>query len=75
MIRIILIAVMLISWVLFIGSVLLMTPKGWVGFWIWGAENTNEYGSKKSIETTLKKVAAVTSVIFVATVLFMPFVK
>lgn len=75
MTRTILIAVMIISWVLFVASVLLMSPKGWVGFWIGWAESTNEYWSKKSIETTLKKVAAVCSVIFITTVLFLPYTK
>jgi len=33
----------------------------------------SEYGSKKSIETTLKKVAIVTAVIFVVVSLILPY--
>lgn len=76
MIRNILIAVMLVSWTLFILSVLLMSPKWWVGFGIWWAsESSNEYWSKKSIETTLKKVAIITSVIFIISVISLPYTK
>ncbi|MDR3169324.1 MAG: hypothetical protein LBU27_06280 [Candidatus Peribacteria bacterium] len=35
----------------------------------------NEYGSKKSIEGTLKKVATVSAIAFVLLALFLPFVK
>jgi preprotein translocase subunit SecG len=34
----------------------------------------NEYGSKKSIEGTLKKVATVSAILFVGLSLFLPFV-
>lgn len=66
---------MIISWLLFIVAVLLMSPKWWLGFWIGWAAWSNEYWSKKSVENTLKKVAMVTSVIFVLTVIFLPYVK
>ncbi len=50
-----------------------MSPK-W-GLWIWlgGMSGWGEYGSKKSLETTLKKVAVVTAIIFVVAALFYPF--
>jgi protein translocase SecG subunit len=65
---------MLISGIIFIGSVLLMNPKGGLGFGISGIGGINEYGSKKSIETTLKKAAIISSVIFLLAVLFYPYV-
>jgi preprotein translocase subunit SecG len=69
----VLLGAILISWILFIGSVMLMSPK-W-GLWIWlgGMSWWGEYWSKKSLETTLKKVAVVTAIIFVAASLFYPF--
>ena len=71
----ILIAVMIISGILFMGSVLLMTPKWGLGFWIGWVSWVNEYGSKKSIETTLKRVAIVSAVVFVLSVFIYPFVS
>jgi preprotein translocase subunit SecG len=41
---------MIVSGILFIGSVLLMTPKGGLGFGVGGMSTSNEYGSKKSVE-------------------------
>lgn len=55
--------------------VLLMSPKGWLGFGIGGAGGSNEYGSKKSIEYTLKKVATVTAIAFVIVAVAIPLVK
>ena len=72
----ILIGLLLLTGVIFVISVLLMSPKGGLGLGIGGASGgSNEYGSKKSIETTLKKVALVTSIIFVLIVLYLPYVK
>ena len=39
-----------------------------------GVGSSNEYGSKKSIEGTLKKVATVAAILFVGISLFLPFV-
>ena len=51
-----------------------MSPKGWLGFGIGGAGGSNEYGSKKSIEHTLKKVATVAGIIFIALAVAIPYV-
>ncbi|NOZ44832.1 MAG: hypothetical protein GXP45_06955 [bacterium] len=47
---VILILVMLASSIVFVTSVLLMSPKGGLGMGIGGAGNSGEYGSKKSLE-------------------------
>jgi len=64
--------------VVLVWSILLMNPKGGgIGMGLWGAAgvgSSNEYGSKKSIEGTLKKVAAVAAILFVGIGLFLPFV-
>ena len=70
-----LIILLIISGIIFVGSVLLMSPKGGLGAaigWIWGSE---EYGSKKSMEGKLKKIAIVTSLIFVIISLALPYVN
>ena len=61
--------------IIFIWAVLLMSPKGGLGsalggIWAWG-----EYGSKKSLEWKLKKIALITSIIFVIISLILPYVK
>jgi len=61
--------------VVFIASVLMMSPKGWLWFSIGGAWGSNEYGSKKSIETTLKKVALVTMIVAIILIIVIPFVR
>lgn len=71
--RVVLIGLLFVSGILFVISVMLMSPKGGLGLGIGGVASSNEYGSKKSIESTLKKVALVTGVIFVATVLYLPY--
>lgn len=68
-----LIILIIVSWALFIVSVLLMSPKWWIGFGIWGVSTSNEYGSKKSVENTLKKVAFVSIFIFLLSVLIYPY--
>ena len=75
--RTLLIILMLVSGISFIVSVLLMSPKGGgLGMGIGGASGgANEYGSKKTIEGKLKKIALITISIFVLTVLFLPFDK
>lgn len=72
----VLIGLLFVSGILFVISVMLMSPKGGLGLGIGGASSSNnEYGSKKSIESTLKKVALVTGIIFVAVVLYLPYVQ
>ncbi|USN54380.1 MAG: preprotein translocase subunit SecG [Candidatus Peribacteria bacterium] len=72
--RSLLILILIIAGILFVGSVMLMTPKGGLGMGIAGVGGGNEYGSKKSVETTLKKVAIVSSLAFVVVSLFLPYV-
>ncbi len=71
----VLIGLLFLSGILFVISVMLMSPKGGLGLGIGGVASSNEYGSKKSIESTLKKVALVTGIIFVAVVLYLPYVQ
>ena len=66
---------MVILWCVFMASVLMMSPKGWIWLWIGGFSAWwNEYGSKKSIEWKLKIVAMVAGILFVGICAFMPFV-
>lgn len=68
--------VMLITGIALTWSVLLMSPKGGLGFGIWGASTgSNEYGSQKSIESTLKTVATIAAVILVVCVVLRPYMK
>ena len=67
--------IMLLSGIVFIGSVLLMTPKGGIGFGIGGMATSNEYGSKKSIENTLKRSAFVSIVIFTLCAIVYPYLN
>jgi protein translocase SecG subunit len=73
------IIVLVLLGIILVGSILLMNPKGGgIGMWIGGASGSaggNEYGSKKSIEGTLKKVATITALLFVGVSLFLPFVN
>jgi len=71
----ILVGALIILGIVFMACVLLMSPKGWLGFGIGGAGGSNEYGSKKSIEHTLKKVAMITGIAFVLVSLAMPLIK
>ena len=73
--RAILITIMVLSWIVFIGSVLMMSPKWWIWMWIGGLSWSNEYWSKKSIESKLKQIAVVSWIIFALTVLVLPYTK
>ncbi len=68
-----LVAVLIVSGLLFVLSVLMMSPKWGLGFWISGIGGSNEYGSKKSIETTLKKVANISIAIFIISAVLLPY--
>ena len=68
-----LIVILVISGILFSGSVLLMSPKWGLGMWIGGASGAGDYGSKKSVEGTLKKVAIFSLIAFMACVVFLPY--
>lgn len=68
---------LILTGIVSIGSVLLQSPKGggiWMG--IGGASaGGNEYGSKKTMEGKLKKIALISGILFVIIVLFLPYVK
>ena len=66
---------MIIVGIIFTTSVLLMSPKWGLGAAISGIGGGDEYGSKKSLEGKLKKIAVVTSIIFVFLVLILPYVN
>lgn len=66
---------MIIVGIIFVTSVLLMSPKGWLWAAISGIGGGDEYGSKKSLEWKLKKIAVVTSIVFVFLVLVLPYVN
>lgn len=72
-----LIIAMVLTGVVFIASVLLQSPKGGgIGMGLGGASaGGNEYGSQKTIEGKLKKVAMISGILFVIIVLFLPYVK
>ena len=52
-----------------------MSPKWWLWSAIGGIGGGDEYGSKKSLEGKLKKIAVVTSIIFIVLVLILPYVS
>ncbi|PZM87247.1 MAG: preprotein translocase subunit SecG [candidate division SR1 bacterium] len=72
-----LIIAMILVGIVFIVSVLLQSPKGGgIGMGIGGASaGGNEYGSKKTMEGKLKKIALISGILFVIIVLFLPYVK
>lgn len=64
---------MILSGLLFIVSVLLMSPKWGLWFGVWWMSTSNEYGSKKSIESTLKKSALFSVVVFTVCIVLYPY--
>ena len=66
---------LVLSWAIFVWSVLLMSPKGGLGSALGGVWAWSEYGSKKSLEWKLKKIALITSKVFVVISLILPYVK
>ena len=73
--RTLLIVILILAWIVFIGSVLLMSPKGGLGLWIGGMAWGNEYGSKKTLENKLKKVALISGLVFLIVSLILPYTK
>ncbi|MCX6825040.1 MAG: preprotein translocase subunit SecG [candidate division SR1 bacterium] len=73
--RTLLIILLILAGIAFIGSVLLMSPKGGLGLGIGGMAGGNEYGSKKTLENKLKKVALVSGIIFLLASLILPYTK
>ena len=72
-ISIVLITLLVLSGIILILSILLMNPKGWIWFGIAGVAGANEYWSKKSIESTLKKAAYISAVIFIISAMLIPY--
>ena len=71
-----LIALLILSGIVFVVSVLLMSPKGGIGLGLGGwANSSNEYGSKKSLEGKVKKVALAAALVFVLVSLILPYQK
>jgi protein translocase SecG subunit len=70
-----LIILMILAGIVFVGSVLLMSPKGGIGMGIGGLSGASEYGSKKSLETKLKKVAIIFGVLFILIAVILPYVS
>jgi protein translocase SecG subunit len=68
-----LVILMVLAGIVFVGSVLLMSPKWGIGLGIGGMSGASEYWSKKSLETKLKKVAVVAWVLFVIIALILPY--
>ncbi len=68
---------LVITGVVFVLSVLMMSPKGGLGMWIGGSTGVGwgDYGSKKSLEGKLKIVATICAIAFVLIALFLPYVK
>lgn len=73
--RTLLIIIMILSGIAFIWSALLMSPKGGIGLGIGGMAGGNEYGSKKSLEGKVKKIATIAGIVFVVTSLLLPYSK
>ena len=51
----------------------MMSAKGGLGMGIGGASGVGDYGSKKSVESTLKKTAVISLVIFMFAVISLPY--
>ncbi len=68
---------LVITGLIFVLSVLMMSPKGGLGMGIGGSAGVGwgDYGSKKSLEGKLKVVATVCAIAFVLIALFLPYVK
>lgn len=65
--------IMLVSGVVFIISVLLMTPKWGLWFGVGGMATSNEYSSKKSVESTLKRSALFSIILFTISAIVYPY--
>lgn len=73
--RIALIILLVLSWIGFVWSVLLMSPKGWLWLGIGWAAGGGDYGSKKTIETKLKKLALISILIFFVCAVILPYTQ
>lgn len=66
--------IMFLSGILFIISILLMTPKWGLWFGISGMSTSNEYSSKKSVESTLKRTAIFSIILFTLLSVIYPYI-
>jgi len=73
--RALLIIILVLAWITFVTSVLLMSPKGWLGLWIGWMAWGNEYGSKKTLENKFKKAALISGILFFLASLILPYTK
>lgn len=80
--KILLMKTILIIWlvlagIVFVFSVLMMSPKGGLGMGIGGTSGVGwgDYGSKKSLESKLKIIATISAIMFVLVSLFLPYVQ
>jgi len=69
----VLLIVLILSGIIFIWSVMFMSPKGGLGVGLGGMSGGGEYGSKKSVENTLKKAAVISAIIFVVVAVSYPY--
>ena len=53
---------------------MLMQPQGSLGLGMGGMANSGEYGSQKSLESSLKKIAMFSGLVFVLVTLALPYV-
>lgn len=66
--------ILIISGVLLASSIMLMSPKGWLGVSIGGmGTSNNEYWSKKSAEHRIKNLAYISGAIFLIVVVLYPY--
>ncbi|AKH33341.1 hypothetical protein XF24_01018 [candidate division SR1 bacterium Aalborg_AAW-1] len=64
---------LIVSGLVFAAAVMLMSPKGGLGFSLGGMNSTNEYGSKKSLEHYIKRVAYIAGAIFLIVCVLYPY--
>lgn len=70
-----LLVLMISSGIIMSIAILLMAPKGGLWFGLGWMGGSNEYGTKKSIEWSLKTVATIWAILFVLSSLIYPFTK
>lgn len=64
---------LIVSGIVFATAVMLMSPKWWLGFSLGGMNSSNEYGSKKSLEHYIKRVAYISWAIFIIVCVLYPY--
>lgn len=64
---------MILAGLVFVWSVLLMSPKWGIGLGIGGMSGASEYGSKKSLEGKLKTAAVISGGLFVIIAIILPY--